>query len=365
MLRRLLDRAAALEASHERAAAIGRILEQVHELQSAARFDDALALIGAALSEHGYDAALADLKRQLEFEREQQQYAAGLHETLAKARQLMSNGHFADAVAALEASAAEYPGEPEISSLLNLALQAKAAREEDEFSSSVAERIDDFERSRDWRAALDCAEEALKRYPYNAKLFGLLTQARENWRQQQRLENIDHRRAMIEEAITAGDWVRAETGLRTARQEFPGEDTFAGLELRLRQAHQQVELKNLGEQVQRSFARDDLEGAARQLNASQALSGQILWQALDRELQRRRAYQSAIQGAREFDNRATTRLQRNSWSNRFEKTYQMKQPSKCSEPSATGGRPKIGTQPSAVELTRPKHTYATRTSPKL
>ena len=70
-LERLLDRAQSLDSARERASAIGRVSQHALALRVEKRIEEALSLVNQAIADMGRDAGLTDLKRQLEFEREQ------------------------------------------------------------------------------------------------------------------------------------------------------------------------------------------------------------------------------------------------------------------------------------------------------
>jgi hypothetical protein len=67
----LLDRAQSLDSARERASAIGRVSQHALALRVEKRIEEALSLVNQAIADMGRDAGLTDLKRQLEFEREQ------------------------------------------------------------------------------------------------------------------------------------------------------------------------------------------------------------------------------------------------------------------------------------------------------
>ena len=300
-LQRLLERTLDLQRAHERTEAIAELLAQARTLQASGRTDDALALIKQAPTEYGNDAALADLKRHLEFDLEQQQYAAGLRDALAKGQELIAAGRFADAAMALEASSALYPAEPGFASLLASARQAQAEQEEQQSVAEVMARVNALGSGQQWQDALECAEEALKRYPYNATLSEMTVRARESWRQQQRQYNVARRRETIEQALASGNLTRAANELQTARQDFPGDQGFDELEERLRQAQVQAQLDSLEQQVRQSLARGDLDSASQQLTGAQGWADHPRWQALQREIVRRQGYQHSLQRARQLN----------------------------------------------------------------
>ena len=299
-LQRLLDRTLDLQRAYERAQTIAQILEQARTLQADERIEDALALIEQAPAEYGDDAALADLKSQLEFDLELQQYAAGLRDALAKGQGLIDAGRFADAVMALETSSALYAAEPRYASLLASARQAQAEQEEQQSVAEVMARVNELGSRQQWQDALECSEEALKRYPYNGALSELTARTQENWRQQQRQHNVARRRATIEQALASGNLTRAANELQTARQDFPGEKGFDEHEEKLRQAQVQAQLESLEKQVHQSLARGDLDRTSQQLAAAQGSADHPRWQALQRELLQRQAYQQSLQRARQL-----------------------------------------------------------------
>ncbi len=303
VLGRLLDRALELQKGFERTQGITQTLREAQELRAAGKIEGALARVGQGLATYGPEITLNDLKRQLEFEHEQQVYAAGLREALAKGQRLIEEGKFAEAAAGLETSAAKYPGEPELASLLALARHAQAQLEEKQKVSQTLAQVEALGRRQDWRAALECAEEALQSYPYNSSLSEAAARAREQWRQQQRQQNVERRRVLIEQALDAGNLARAANELRTAREDFPDETAFAPLEERLRQGRIEAQLAALEQEVNQSMARGDWGRAAQQLSDAQACADHPRWKALQKELSRRQEYEQAVERARQLSER--------------------------------------------------------------
>jgi len=299
-LQRLLKRALDLQRGHERAQAIAKIVRQAQELRAAGKLADALARVGQGSAEFGPDTALADLTRELEFEHEQQQYAVGLREALANGHRLVDAGKFADAVAALEAAAARYLGEVELNSLLVAARRAQAEQDEQQCVAHAQGRVAELGNQQQWQAALECAEEALRSYPYNSTLSELTARTRENWRRHQRQYDAAQRRAAIEQALEAGNLTRAAHELTTAREDFREEPGFDLLEQRFEQARLQAQMDALEEEVKQSLASGDLERASQQLSAAQGRADHPRWQALLREVLRRQRYQRALQTAQQL-----------------------------------------------------------------
>jgi serine/threonine protein kinase len=240
-LQRLLERALDLEKAKDRTEAIGRVLREVQELWVSSKIQDALALVDRMLAEHGPETALTELKRRLESEREQQLYAEGVREALANGRRLLEEGKPSEAVAALQTSAAAYPGEPEIVALLAAARQAQAEEEERQRTSQALARVEQLADRQEWETALQTAEDARGQYPDNPTLTELAARTRASWRERQRQSDLTRRLASVDKALAGGELARAGHDLAALREDFPDEAGLKPLEERLRQAQAEAQ----------------------------------------------------------------------------------------------------------------------------
>jgi len=234
-LRRLLQTAVDLEAARERAEAIRRLFQAAQELSLAGKLDEALQLVQGALTQYGDESSLVELKRQLEFERDQQRYAAGLRRALDDGRRLLNQGRPKEAVSSLEQAVGIYPSESELASLLALARQARAELQEREFVTKVLSEATNLEQGRQWLRALHKVEQALGRYPHNAGLAAKSAKLRDTLQQEERRQRLEQVAAEIQKSIDAGDWAQAGAALKTALEEFPGDESLEKLSELMRQ----------------------------------------------------------------------------------------------------------------------------------
>lgn len=298
-LQHLLETTVSLEAAHNRAEAVARVVDRGRQLRDDGDIEAALQHINMAGSEFQGEALLVEFRAQLELQREQQRYARGVQQALDHGRSLIASGKLAEAVAELERSAAAYPAESEISSVLMAARRARVAQEERTFVESVLAEVQDLEGRPDLPAAFQCAEQALRRYPYNPQLSNAAHRLREMLREHERRERVTRHLQGIEAALKAADWLTAANALQTAMQECPGDSAFAGFEERVERTRLESELQAMASQVRARLDNNDLAGAMRRLNETQTRFRQeSLWQELNAEVQRRREYQEIIAEAR-------------------------------------------------------------------
>ena len=185
--------------------------------------EKALAHVRDAISTHGEDAALADFGRRLEFEYEQQQYAAALGAALEEGGKLLSAGRAADAVAHLEQASASFPHEVAVASLLAAAHKAKAAQDQQQYVQASLEHIASLEQQQQLDIALLAAESGLTHYPDEPVLAGAAARVRERIQSEERQRRLSEHRSRIEAALTAADWGQARAALHSAEVEFPSE----------------------------------------------------------------------------------------------------------------------------------------------
>jgi hypothetical protein len=114
---------------------------------------------------------------------------------------------------------------------------------------------------------------------------------------QEMWQELDRRLRVGGRLAGAGSW------LEPLAARYPADESLAGLLAESRAAHpippedlaQREDLKQVEAQARDSFTRGDLDAAARQLNATRsALSEEPAWQALWRELERRKSYEAGL-----------------------------------------------------------------------
>jgi len=304
-LQHLLDISTALQLAHERDQAIAKALAEARGFSQSGDLDKASQAIAAALTRCGPEAKLLEFNRQLEFEREQQAYQAGLRQTLEEGKRLLAEGQADAAVTLLEGKVASYPRESELAILLASARQVRAEQEEQRFVQRILAEAHDLAERREHRAALQKVEDALRRYSWSSELTQAAETLRDGLRKEEERRKIEAHTEGIQKAVAAQDWQRANAAAKAALAEFPGEKSLQDLAETVRNRLQEAELEQL---VGQGFAKNDLEDVERQLTVTRMMLGETLvWRDSQRELESRRAYQAALEEAGK--RRAQGRLQ--------------------------------------------------------
>lgn len=107
----------------------------------------------------------------------------------------------------------------------------------------------------------------------------------------ERARKVASCRTTVDAAVAEREWARALQVIDLAETESPGEPVFAELRRIVELARRRDGLEELDKAVRQTFARRDLDGAARKLAAARPdLSREPVWQSLNEELSRLRAY---------------------------------------------------------------------------
>ena len=297
-LARLNQSAADRYEANRRSEAISAVLKESRLLRQTGNLPRALETLATGRKQWGDDAALLDLSRELEGEIERRRYAVGLAELLKTARSLVGLGRNSRAVELLSA-ATEYAGESEVRALLESALTA----DEQRIVSEALAAAEDLKSRGDAKRALAALVDAQARYPHNTALWQAADQLREQIDRDRRQSLIAINRNLIRVEIKEGEWKRAETALRRARAEFPGEPVFNDLakqvesglfELQSRQIRP-PEIDAIAERIRDLLSRDAVRHAASELEAGRTRYPQdTVWATLEAELEAREKRQAEV-----------------------------------------------------------------------
>jgi len=297
-LARLNQSAAEMYEQHRRSEAITVVLKESNLLRETGHLPRALEALAGGRKRWGDEAAFLELSRQIESEIERQRYAAGLEELLKTARSLVNLGHNSRAVDLLS-TAREYAGEPEVCALL----ESASAADEQRIVSAALAAAEDLKSRGDAKQALAALVDAQARYPHNAALWQTADRLREQIDRGRRQTLIAINRNLIRVEIKEGEWKRAETALRRARSEFPGETVFNDLaeqvesglfELQSRQMRP-PEIDAIAERIRDLLTRDAVRQAASELDAGRTrYPNETIWATLEGELEAREKRQAEV-----------------------------------------------------------------------
>jgi hypothetical protein len=244
------------------------------------------------------DSRASVLLKQIVSEQSRREHDEGVRQARAKAASLAGGGDLNAAIDVLDSGIAQYPSD---SGLLE-DRRALVLRLETNFVNRAVLGIAELQARRDWKAAINTAEEALKRYPDNAELQKALQRIREASEDEQRRSAVGQLVRDIHAAIDARNWSEAEQALKTARGNFPGEGIFDQVAQTLTAARQQAEIDAAVETIRGALAANQLDRALRELaTGKKRFPEEEVWRALDEELERYQAYEKALWSASELD----------------------------------------------------------------
>ena len=267
-------------------------------------FEEAIVLLTELAGQYpgapGVDSLLQEARRQKEERDRREKLAAGI----VAARGLIRQQALREAVQALEALAAEFPGEKEAGDLLSYAREELAAREAHARAQEIANQSEELARKLQFDAALQLLEQAVQKYPGEECLpraMRVVLAARaEHERERALEENLARARRMCQQGAF-------EEGLAMAaalERDYPGRREPAALREEILREQAAVRRRNLESLLAQAASREkagDLKGALYLLEDGLQRDPQApeLRQALDAIRQRKAAAerQSAVASA--------------------------------------------------------------------
>ena len=267
----LLERTLVVKAGADRQAAIQVEVQRAQELRQTGRFLEAIQVLDAALRTLGDSPVITDLHHALQTEWEAQRRADAVRKVVEEARDLIETGRPGSAAFRLKNAAAQFPGEPVIGELLQVADEKVRAQQRAQSIQALSNEVRILVAARNFEAALQQLADGLNRFPDDPSLLAL--------------------RASVESGKAAYERdKKLEEGVVRCvqlRQEHRFEDAFREVAQLLAKHGNQERLLNLRDQIQR-----DLD-AQKKFEDSQAVAGQA------RELIRQDRPEQAIQLARQ------------------------------------------------------------------
>jgi hypothetical protein len=221
--RQLLDEVRQELARREKKRAYEKDLQMARDLLSEGRFADALAKLEGLDSEdrerdevHELNAEIKEKKQA--FERQQK-----FREELEAAREFMQSGQHEAAIRRLERLMNKYPEEPEATKAFIVAYKKLAAQRKNEALEALEKEVARFREVHDFERALERSKEVLREYPAEQRLIETIKRIeaeRERWKRSEAA------REAIEKAqgyLAQGSPETAEEVLKAALAADPGE----------------------------------------------------------------------------------------------------------------------------------------------
>ena len=169
--------------------AIQEVIRRCEDLLAARKFDHAGRELQTALEKYPGEPALLALQQRLQAEWERQRRAEAIHRAIEDAQGHMRQRRPARAVELLEAAAAQYPGEPDLSAMLARAQAAVREQERAEEIERVCRETRLYIDAKDFGRAAEIVQQSLRAYSGEDRLTRLqqsVIAARSEWEGSQR-----------------------------------------------------------------------------------------------------------------------------------------------------------------------------------
>ena len=170
-LRELMQNIAAAKAARQRQAALDDAVEKTTALCNDSRFAEALERINAFVRAYGDTAALAALRKQAEEGFERQGRSAAIRRLIVEAQGLINAGRPATATEVLLRATHEFPGDPEVTALLDLAQHRLRGQQREEAISNLIREAEGLARAGEFDRALALLDDGLREYSDSERLL--------------------------------------------------------------------------------------------------------------------------------------------------------------------------------------------------
>jgi len=172
-LTRLRASAIAARSERERQAAREKTLERCKELRRQNAYGEALRALEAALRIFPGDRELSALQQAIELDWAVQKRLNAVRETREKVQDLIENGLFEQAIALTADRIREYPDEPELTALSDLAKRRLQDRQKSEAVTRVASEAMRLAQAKAFTQSLEILQRGLESYPGEESLMRL------------------------------------------------------------------------------------------------------------------------------------------------------------------------------------------------
>ena len=307
-LQRALDEAVGRSAAYQREQRVAEVLEQVDRYRREWQFDAALEVADAALAATEGDETLLELRGLLDTEREEHLRATVVRQALQEAQWFMDQDRPDLAAQLLRESQTACPRDAELAGRLHLAEQALADWEKHRSIQDALARATALEQREQWRPALTVLQEAARSYPDAPDLIQAIERLQIQIRENDHQRKLARQLEMIGQKMAERAWGRARAMIDEARRDFPGEPELERLAVEACAEQERANHENLIVRIERCLADGELQQAGEILQAALARDPQeTRLQALQKDLEKERAYQNQRQTAEVFYGRGEYR----------------------------------------------------------
>jgi len=289
-------------------AEVVRAIAEADGLAKTEKFQQALAVLEAArvrYAEHPAVLARIEEVQRLRSAAERKAALAQIAENIVRLRQ---RGDLEEALEAAKAARNENPDYPLFQEQVGLIENELGERKRRAKVDDTVRRVAPLIKS-DPSQAVTLLQAKLAELGPEIELQRLMELARraaEELRERiARAENLRSVTQAIERSLAAGDLKTGRALVDAAERDFPNEPAIERYRAELARAERARLLETLADSVRQSLLRDDVETAAKHLEACrQQLAGDPEWQSLSLGVKQRRSYLKALETAQQLGNQS-------------------------------------------------------------
>jgi len=174
----LLQTANAAKASWDRRWALTETLQFGQKLVVEQRYEEAVRRIDGFVSAHGSDPALTDLRKRAQAEWEHQNRIEAIGKLLGEARDMLTKGRPGSATRILQGATVQFPEEPELAALLQVAQSKVLEQQRAEAIDLAVNEAKELTKRLQFDRAEQVVQGALRRHPEDAALSRCLEATR-------------------------------------------------------------------------------------------------------------------------------------------------------------------------------------------
>jgi serine/threonine-protein kinase len=261
------------QARYRREQALRTVFEEVRALRGSGDLNTAIEKVNAALREFEDERGLAELKRQLEAEREGQERAAQVKTIADEAQTLLDHGQAISATEILKAAHERFPGENRLLELKKIAEARAADQQRSEAIARIVQEANSRCDSGSPEAALALLADGLRHYPGARELLDSRERAQKAKAERDRQQALEDLRSKARGLLDAGRLDEALDQAAAGLARFGKDQELAELQSRIEREvgarREEEAARRIAAQAEELLARDLphdalslLEGAA-------------------------------------------------------------------------------------------------------
>jgi hypothetical protein len=273
-LRELTQEVAAAKAAQERRSALDEAVARARALITEQRYHQAIERIEVYVRAYGESSELEPVRKEAEEALEHHRRQAAARQLAGDAQALLDQGRLDAATQVLEQGTIQFPRDAELERLLHEAQRRLKQHQQAEAISKIISEAESLSRARQYERALDALDKGLREHRGSDRLVRCREATLASAARYKREQEYSRALETIQELRNSGDLERALNAIDVALKRFTNDSTLLDLRhqteadqgLRSRQSEMQRAIN----EARQLLERGDLESATRMLDAATA-----------------------------------------------------------------------------------------------